>query len=126
MTESTTLIPAKWFHQILTTATWPELEQDLLSAAHELLTNMFLYGAMGFLLSDADWAALPGVTVNGVTAAKPAVPPTPDRPADSDGTAGDDRRYDREHKIYLRLLAEKEDIVGVRKRIKDTLLNKEV
>ena len=59
----TTLIPAKWFQQILTTATWPDLEQDLLNAAHELLTNMFLYGAMGLLLSDADWAALPRVAL---------------------------------------------------------------
>ena len=38
MTESVTLIPAKWFHRILTTASWPDLKQDLLSSSvHELL-----------------------------------------------------------------------------------------
>lgn len=126
MTESATLIPSKWFHSILSTSTWPDLEQDLLSSAHELLPNTFLYGAMGFLLSDADWAALPGVTVQGVVADKPAVPPLPARPAPSDGTAGDDRRFEREHKEFIRLLEERAEITRVRTKIKETLLNVEV
>ena len=127
MAEVHTLIPIQWWNSILTNATWASFEQDILTAAHERLLNHFEYGAMGFLLSDEDWAALPGNTDdNGVILPPPEVPQLIPPPQPSDGSAGDDRRYTQEYKERTLGLEARKEILEVRRIFKELLLNPKV
>ena len=112
-----------WLTRILTSATWSKFEKEMCTALVTYLSNIFQYGALGLICSDAEWAALPGITANGVVAPKPSVPPIPPQPAPSDGTAADDRRYDRERKETTRLEVVREDIVAICRSVKHLLLN---
>jgi hypothetical protein len=124
MTDAIGIIPAPWYFQILTKANWAQFEQNILKAAHERLLNEFEYGFIGFIQAPADWAAMPGnVDGNGVVARQPVVPAIPADPAPPDGTAGDDRRYDREMAAVLRTRATREKIIAVRLKFKELLLN---
>jgi hypothetical protein len=127
MTEQTNIIPAHWFGQILSTANWSVFEQDLLIWAHEQVNGEYDYGAMGLLLSDADWRALPNnVNANGVVVPAPIVQGVPQEPAPSDGSAADDRRHERELKASLRAKEARKELVNVRRKLKEVLLNKAV
>jgi hypothetical protein len=127
MTDFGDIIPAIWKSQELTTANWSTFEQDVLMSAVLKLTNEFEYGFMGFILSDADWALLPGNTDNvGVIKVPPAVPGMPQEPAPSDASAADDRRFDRELKIMIRIKEVRKEIVEVSRRFKEALLNQDI
>lgn len=121
--ETNKLVSAQWLTRKLDSSTWSQFEQELFTVVVTYLSNNFEYGALGFLLSDEDWAALPGITVNGVVAVKPTVPPIPVQPAPSDGSAQDDRRYDRERKDTTRLEGIRAEVTSICRCMKQLLLN---
>ena len=106
---------ALWLTRRLSSATWSQFEKELFTALVAYLSNTFIYGALGFICSDAEWAALPGITVNGAMEPKPTVPQIPVQPAASDGSAADDRRFDRERRETTRLETLREDIISIRR-----------
>jgi hypothetical protein len=126
MADSKDIIPAHWRLQNLTSANWSEFEQDVLTAAHARLLNYYEYGAMAFILSPAQWAALPGNTVNGVVREQPEVPPIPDQPAPSNGQAADDRRYDQEQKAWIRNMDVRAEVIIVVNSFKTSLLDRDI
>jgi hypothetical protein len=114
------IIPAHWYGKILNSANWAGFEQDLLIWANEQLSGEYEFGGIGLLLSDVDFQALPN---HGVAPIVGAIPPEPQA---SDGSAADDRRYERETKAHIRAKDARKDLIEVRRKLKELLLNKAV
>lgn len=117
---------ALWLTRNLSSATWSQFEKELFTALVSYLSNAFVYGALGFICSDAEWAALPGITANGAMEPKPIVPQIPVQPAASDGSAADDRRFDRERRETTRLETLREEIISIRRSVKQFLLHRDL
>lgn len=120
-------LPAEWYTGILERENFHLFKTALFTKASEELTNDINFGALGFLIADDEWAALPGITMaDGTITAAPTIPAIPVAPAPSDGTAGDDRRFMIEQKEFLRLRDVRKEIILVCTKLKDILRNSDV
>jgi hypothetical protein len=128
MTDANDLIPASFLEgDVLDTHNWHKIEQKVLSVAYALISSEDELGAIGYIVSAADWAALDGNTdANGNVRQQPTTPAIAARPAPSDGSAADHRRYELEDKEWLRKKIIRKEIVEVQAKFKAFLLNKDV
>jgi hypothetical protein len=128
MTEaSNKILPEKWYNTILGKENFDEFQITLLSWAFDKLKNDYDLGALFLLLSDLDWGRMPeNIDAQGNVIPQPRVPRLPAEPVLSDGSAGDDRRYDREIKMRERTRAVRQDIFEVTRTIKVLLTNPSV
>jgi hypothetical protein len=128
MTDSSgMIIPEKWFKMILGKDNFDEFQITLLSWAFDKLKNDYDLGALFLLLSDIDWARMAeNIDAQGNVIPQPRVPALPDEPAASDGSAADDRRYDREVKTRERIRAVRREIFEVTRTLKVLLTNPSV
>jgi hypothetical protein len=124
---SNKILPEKWYNMILGKDNFDEFQITLLSWAFDKLKNDYDLGALFLVLSDLDWGRMPeNIDAQGNVIPQPRVPGLPAEPVLSDGSAGDDRRYDRETKMRERTRAVRQDIFEVTRTLKVLLTNPSV
>lgn len=127
MTEYIESFLPQWHNRTLSKVTFSRFEDDVFTKAATYLSDYFPFGGVGFLCSDAEWAGLPGNTVNGnLVHPKPTMPPIPADVAASDNSAADLRRYEFERSEKKRLDAVRKDITNFCRQVQQFLLNPDV
>jgi hypothetical protein len=113
-----------WTNQSLDRSTYDEFRRDLFVVAGDMLEEYFSHGALGLVMSEEQWRALPGHDLGNGNFEPfpeiPAIPAEPDLPADN---AAADRAYNHRVARNKLTMAKRRAMIDAAKELKDMLRN---